>query len=55
MEFVYELGLFTAQLVVVAAVIVVSLLLLAAANKGRRGQEEGYIEVRSINERYEAV
>ena len=54
MEFVYELGLFTAQLVVVAAVIVVSLLLIAAANKGRRGQEEGYIEVRSINERYEA-
>ena len=54
MEFIYELGLFTAQLVVVAAVIVVSLLLLAAANKGRRGQEEGYIEVRSINERYDA-
>ena len=54
MEFVYELGLFTAQLVVVAAVIVVSLLLIAAANKGRRGQEEGYIEVRSINERFEA-
>lgn len=54
MEFVYELGLFSAQLVVVAVVIVVSLFLLAAANKGRRGQEEGYIEVRSINERYEA-
>ena len=54
MEFVYELGLFTAQLVVVAVVIVVSLLLIVAANKGRRGQEEGYIEVRSINDRYEA-
>ena len=54
MEFIYELGLFTAQLVVVAIAIILTLIFIAAIGRGRGAQEEGFIEARSINERYRA-
>ena len=54
MEFLYELGLFAAQtLLIVIAVIAVIMVIAASAGQKNKGTEEGYIEVKSINERFD--
>lgn len=54
MEFLYELGLFAAQtLLIVIAIVAIILVLAGAAGQKGKSPEEGYIEVKSINDRFE--
>ena len=54
MEFLYELGLFAAQtLLIVAAIIAVIMVVAASAGQKSKGTDEGFIEVRSINDRFD--
>ena len=54
MEFLYELGLFAAQtLLIVIAIVAVILVLAGAAGQKGKSPDEGYIEVKSINDRFE--
>jgi serine protease SohB len=55
LEFLYELGLFAAQtLLIVVAVGAIVLLIAGAAGQKGKGPDEGYIEVKSINDRFDA-
>jgi serine protease SohB len=54
MEFVQEIGLFLAEAVVLVTAIIVVIIAIAAASQRRKGGEEGYIEVRRLNDRYTA-
>ena len=55
MDFLYELGLFAAQtaLIVLAIIAVVLTAVMSSTHRGR-GSDEGYIEVRSINDRFDS-
>ena len=55
MDFLYELGLFAAQtaLIVLAIIAVVLTAVMSSTHRGR-GTDEGYIEVRSINDRFDS-
>ena len=54
MEFLYELGLFAAQtLLIVIAIVVIILVIVGAAGQKGKSPEEGYIDVRSINDRFD--
>ena len=55
MEFLYELGLFAAQtLLIVVAVVAIILVVAGAAGQKNKSPDEGYIEVKSINDRFDA-
>ena len=55
MEFVYEVGVFLAEaIILVAAVIAVVIVVASASQRRRGGGEDGYIEVRRLNDRYSA-
>ena len=55
MEFLHEVGVFSAQaLVIVIAVIVAAAGVAVVSQRKRSGADEGYIEVRQINDRYRA-
>lgn len=55
MEFLYELGLFAAQtLLIVLAVIAIILVIAFAAGQKNKNPDDGYIEVKSINDRFDA-
>lgn len=54
MEFFQEIGLFLAEAVILVTAIIVVILAIAAASQRRKGGEEGYIEVRRLNDRYTA-
>ena len=54
MEFVQEIGLFLAEAVILVTAIIVVIIAIAAASQRRKGGEEGYIEVRRLNDRYTA-
>lgn len=54
MEFLQEIGLFLAEAVILVTAIIVVLIAIAAVSQRRKGNEEGYIEVRRLNERYTA-
>ena len=55
MEFLYELGLFAAQtLLIVVAVAAIILVIAGAAGQKNKSPDEGYIEVKSINDRFDA-
>jgi serine protease SohB len=55
MEFLYEVGVFTAEaLVLVVAILLVAAGLIMLGARRRGGGEEGYIEVRQINDRYKS-
>ena len=54
MEFLYELGLFAAQtLLIVLGIIAIILVIAASAGQKSKGADEGFIEVRSINDRFD--
>jgi serine protease SohB len=51
----YELGLFAAQtLLIVVAILAVVLVIAGAAGQKSKSPDEGYIEVKSINDRFDA-
>ena len=52
MEFLQEIGVFLVEAIILVAAILVVLFGVAALGARRRGGEEGYIEVRRLNERY---
>lgn len=55
MEFLYEIGLFATQtLLIVVAIIAVILVIAASTGQKNKTADEGYIEVRSINDRFDA-
>ena len=55
MEFLYELGLFAAQtLLIVVAIVAIVLVVAGAAGQKNKSPDEGYIEVKSINDRFDA-
>ena len=55
MEFLYELGLFAAQtLLIVVAIVAIILVIAGAAVQKNKSPDEGYIEVKSINDRFDA-
>lgn len=55
MEFLYELGLFAAQtLLIVVAIVAIILVIAGAAGQRNKSPDEGYIEVKSINDRFDA-
>ena len=55
MEFLYELGLFAAQtLLIVVAIVAIILVIAGAAGQKNKSPEEGYIEVKSMNDRFDA-
>ena len=52
MEFLYELGLFAAQtLLIVLGIVAIIMVIAASAGHKSKGTDEGFIEVRSINDR----
>ncbi len=54
MEFLYELGLFAAQtLLIVVGIIAIVLVIAASAGQKSKGADEGFIEVRSLNDRFD--
>ncbi len=54
MEFLYELGLFATQtLLIVLGIIAIILVIAASAGQKSKGADEGFIEVRSINDRFD--
>ena len=54
MEFFHEVGVFLAEAVILVTAIIAVVVVIASASQRRRGAEEGYIEVRRLNDRYEA-
>ena len=55
MEFLYELGLFAAQtLLIVVAIVAIILVIVGAAGQKNKSSDEGYIEVKSINDRFDS-
>ena len=55
MEFLYEIGLFATQtLLIVVAIIAVILVIAASAGQKSKSADDGYIDVRSINDRFDA-
>ena len=53
MEFIYEYGIFLAQAVtLVAAIIILVSAVVAIGSRQRADQNEGYIEIRKLNEKY---
>ncbi|MDB2352804.1 protease SohB [Luminiphilus sp.] len=48
------MGLFLAEAVILVTAIIVVIIAIAAASQRRKGGEEGYIEVRRLNDRYTA-
>lgn len=56
MEFIYEYGLFLAQVVTfVAAIIIVAASLVGMSQRQRSELQEGHIEVRDVNEKYRHI
>ena len=56
MEFIYEYGLFLAQVVTfVAAILIVAASLVALGQRQKADQHEGHIEVRDVNEKYHHI
>lgn len=56
MEFIYEYGLFLAQVVTfVAAILVVAASLVGMGQRQKAEQQEGHIEVRDVNEKYRHI
>ena len=56
MEFIYEYGLFLAQVVTfVAAIIIVVASLVGVSQRQRSEQHQGYIEVKNVNEKYHHI
>ena len=56
MEFIYEYGLFLAQVVTfVAAILIVAASLVALGQRQKADQHEGHIEVRDVNEKYRHI
>lgn len=53
MEFLGDFGLFLAQTVTIFGGIAVLIMLIAAASQRHRGDSEGHIEVRKINDHYD--
>ncbi len=54
MEFLYELGLFATQtLLIVLGIIAIILVIVSSAGQKNKGADEGFIEVRSINDRFD--
>lgn len=54
MEFLYELGLFAAQtFLIVVGIISIVLVIAASAGQKSKGADEGFIEVRSLNDRFD--
>ncbi|MEC7959859.1 MAG: protease SohB [Pseudomonadota bacterium] len=54
MEFLYELGLFAAQtLLIVLGIVAIIMVIAANAGQKSKGTDEGFIEVRSINDRFD--
>ena len=54
MEFVQEVGIFLVEAIILVSAIIAVLLALAAISQRRKGGEDGYIEVRRLNDRYTA-
>ena len=54
MDFFAEVGLFLAEAVIIVTAIIVVLIAIAAVSQRRKDGEEGYIEVRRLNDRYTA-
>ena len=55
MEFLYELGLFAAQtLLIVVTIVAIVLVVAGAAGQKNKSPDEGYIEVKSMNDRFDA-
>ena len=54
MEFFQEIGLFLAEAVILVTAIIVVVVAIAAVSQRRRDGEEGFIEVRRLNDRYTA-
>lgn len=52
MEFLYEVGVFLVEAIILVAAILAVLLGAAAIGMRKRGGDDGYIEVRRLNERY---
>lgn len=52
MDFVQEIGVFLAQAVILAGTVLFVIAGISAINARRRGGDDGYIEVRRLNERY---
>ena len=56
MEFLYEFGLFLAQaLTLVIAVLLLVAGIVAIGQRQRTAQQEGHIEIRKLNEKYELI
>jgi len=54
MEFVQEVGVFLVEAIILVTAIIVVVVAMAAISQRRRGGEDGYIEVRRLNDRYTA-
>jgi len=55
LEFFYELGLFAAQtLLIVVAIVAIIFVVAGAAGQKNKSPDEGFIEVKSINDRFDA-
>ena len=54
MEFLQEVGVFFVEALIIVAAIIVVLIGVTAAGQRRRGGDDGYIEVRRLNDKYTA-
>ncbi len=54
MEFVYDLSLFAAQVFVLGLILLGTLMVVSSVSRRSRDIKEGYLEVKSINDRYDA-
>ena len=54
MEFVQEVGIFLVEAIILVTAIIVVVVAMTAISQRRKGGEDGYIEVRRLNDRYTA-
>lgn len=54
MEFLQEVGVFLAEALIIVAAILIVVIGVTAVGQRRRGGDEGYIEVRRLNDKYTA-
>ena len=54
MEFIQEVGIFLVEAIILVTAIIAVLLAVTAISQRRKGGEDGYIEVRRLNDRYTA-